>query len=78
MSRSERGDIDLLYGIKRIADHLGLTPRQVEHMIARCNLPTFKMGAIVCTTRSAIASHFEQLLAANRDVRGCTGNDRGD
>jgi hypothetical protein len=68
---------DFLYGTKRIAQHLGLTVRQVEHMIARRSIPTFKMGAIVCSTRSSLQRHFDSL-ASDGGARGSTGRDRED
>jgi hypothetical protein len=67
-------DADLLYGMKRIARYLGLTNRQVEHMISKCEIPTFKLGVIVCTTRSGLDQHFERLLEQNAGVRGRTGD----
>ena len=58
----EADEPDLLYGMKRIAQHLGVTDRQVEYMITKGNLPTFKLGKIICTTRSALRRHFQGLV----------------
>jgi hypothetical protein len=77
MKGAEGAGADFLYGTKRIAQHLGLTVRQVEHMIARGVIPTFKLGAIVCSTRSSLQRHFDGL-AINVDARGSTRRDRED
>lgn len=62
-------EADLLYGVKRIAQHLGLTNRQVEHMIARGSIPTFKLGKITCATRSDLQRHFTTLASLNVAAR---------
>lgn len=53
----------ILYGIGRIADWLGLTRRQAAYMIEQGRIPTFKMGAIVCATPTAIEARFAELHA---------------
>jgi hypothetical protein len=53
----------ILYGVQRIADHLGLTRRQAAYQIEQGRLPTFKMGALVCATPEALAEHFAKLHA---------------
>lgn len=61
----------ILYGVKRIAEHLGsqsrspLTIRQVSYMIEKGRLPTFRMGAVICTTPELLAEHFKNLGANN-------------
>lgn len=52
---------DLLYGVTAIADHLGLTNRQVYHQREQGLLPTFKMGRVVCASKSYLAEHFRKL-----------------
>ena len=52
---------DLLYGLAAIARHLNLTVPQVKWQIAKSGWPTFKQGATVCSTRSALAAHFAKL-----------------
>ena len=69
---------DLLYGIKSIAQHLRLTPRQVGHLIENGSIPTFKLGFIVCATRSGLRSYFDGLLAANVSIRARTGDPGAD
>ncbi|WP_286880878.1 hypothetical protein [Sphingomonas sp.] len=49
---------DLLYGVKAIAAHLQMTVKQVYHLHAKGDLPTFKIGATVCARRSTLAKHF--------------------
>jgi hypothetical protein len=38
---------ELLYGYRAIADHLGLTVREVRHQVGANGLPVFKLGQIV-------------------------------
>lgn len=62
---SDATETDLLYGLGAIGKHLGLTARQVEHLVEK-GLPTFKLGRTVCARRSALARHFaEQEKAAS-------------
>lgn len=61
---------DLLCGVKAIADHLGMTERQVKHQATTRGIPTFKMGAFVCASKSYLAEHFRKLSEeANGDRR---------
>lgn len=55
-------DDGLLYGVKGIAAHLGLTPRQAAHLIEKGHLPTFRLGAIICSTKRGLAEHFSALI----------------
>jgi hypothetical protein len=58
---------DLLYGLKAIATHLGVTPRQAEHQVSRGEIPTFKVGGKICSSRSKLAEHFaEQMQRAGK------------
>lgn len=59
---------DLLYGLDAIGSYLGITARQAEHLIARGDLPSFKMGDRVCALRSAIAEQLAEKIAAGRSV----------
>lgn len=56
-----KSDDGLLYGVKAIAKHLGLTPRQVSHLIQKGHLPSFRLGIIICSTQRGLAEHFSQL-----------------
>lgn len=70
---------DLLYGLKSIALHLELTERQAEHLIGKALVPTFKLGTVVCATKSGLARHFAALMCPQREIGGCGGElgDRG-
>ncbi len=57
---------DLLYGMAAIGTHVGLTARQVEHLIAKGELPSFRLGGTVCARRSTLAAHFAAQEAAAR------------
>lgn len=68
MDNSEKPD--LLYGLEAIGEHIGLTARQAEHLVSRGDLPTFKMGRVVCARRSTLAKHFAAQEAAARVPAG--------
>lgn len=51
-------DADLLFGAKAIAAFLKVTERQVYNLHSTTELPTFKLGAIVCARRSTIREFF--------------------
>jgi hypothetical protein len=62
---------DLLYGLAAIGEWLGLTARQAEAIVARGDIPTFKMGRIVCARRSTLGKHFakqERVATSNRSI----------
>jgi hypothetical protein len=60
-------EADLLYGIKEIAAHLNKTPKQVTHWIAKGLIPVFRMGGVVCSTKSGLAEYFsEQMRTCGR------------
>lgn len=66
----------ILYGVKRIARHLQLTPRQVAYQIEQGRLPTFRMGAIICTTPAMLDEHFRALATVTRSGQsGTVGGD---
>lgn len=46
---------DLLNGYAEIGEHIGMTERQVEALVARdSTFPTFKLGRKVCALRSKV------------------------
>jgi excisionase family DNA binding protein len=57
---------DLLYGVPRIAEYLGLSPAAVYHLAAQNRIPTFKMGRTVCARRSTLAAKIAELEADSR------------
>ncbi len=65
-----RRDVDLLYGLQAIGEHVGLTARQAKYKVVRGDIPTFKMGRTVCARRSAIVAHFARASATRRDGAG--------
>ncbi|HEX7853831.1 MAG TPA: phage terminase large subunit family protein [Sphingobium sp.] len=71
MKKRETGSsVDLLYGMEAIGSEIGLTARQVEHLVSLGELPTFKMGRTVCARRSTLAKHFAAQEAAARAAGG--------
>jgi hypothetical protein len=54
----------LLYGLAAIGAAIGITERQAEHLVTKGELPTFKLGRIVCARRSTLARHFAAQEAA--------------
>lgn len=45
---------DLCHGYEEIGSHLGLSARQVKYLSEVGQLPTFKLGRIVCALRSKL------------------------
>lgn len=45
---------DLLHGMVAIADHIGLSKRQAQHLHEMEELPTFKIGRSVCALKSKL------------------------
>jgi excisionase family DNA binding protein len=54
---------DLLYGVPRIAEYLGLTPAAVYHLVASKRLPAFRVGKIICARKTTIAAAITELEA---------------
>jgi excisionase family DNA binding protein len=52
---------DLLYGVPKIADFLGLTKRATYHLIEAKRLPYFKIGATVCARRASLLAALERM-----------------
>jgi hypothetical protein len=52
---------DLLYGIPKIAEFLGIKPRQAVHLIETKRITYFKMGKVVCARRSTLTEQMERL-----------------
>lgn len=45
---------DTLYGVKAIAEYLGITANQAKHRVAQGLIPTFRMGGTICALRSTV------------------------
>ena len=54
---------DLLHGIKRIAAFLEIGPRQAQYLHDKGEIPTFKIGKIVCARKSGLNAHFAAIEA---------------
>jgi excisionase family DNA binding protein len=54
---------DLLYGAKAIAQYLGVTDRQAEHMIETKRIPYGKIGRRVVSSRSRLDAYQARLIA---------------
>ena len=69
-------DGDLLFGVPKIADFLGVTERQARHQCESGRLPTFKMGQIICSRRSTLWRWLaEQEAAAEKTADDDGGHD---
>ena len=55
---------DLLIGAKAIGEALGITRRQVFHLIEKSLLPTFRLGASVAARRSTLMKWLTEQEAA--------------
>lgn len=58
---------ELLYGIKTIARFLELSPRQTQHLHDTGQLPTFKLGRIICARKPTINAHFARIEADSQE-----------
>lgn len=45
---------EVLYGASAIASFVGVSRRQAYHLIETANLPTFKLGQIVCARPATV------------------------
>lgn len=59
---------DLLIGAKAVAKSLGITPRQLYHLIEKGLIPTFRLGASVAARRSSLTKWMEEQERAARQV----------
>ena len=51
----------LLYGVARIAEHIGVPEEATRHLIRKGVLPTFKIGRTVAARPERIDAALEQL-----------------
>lgn len=63
-------ETDLLHGLPAIARHLGMKYRQAAYLHEQGELPTFKIGKIVCARRSTLAKHFAAQERAAQAGKG--------
>jgi hypothetical protein len=52
---------DLIWEIKGIAKEIGVTERQAYHLVHTKKLPTIKVGAKFCASRSGLRRFFADL-----------------
>ena len=52
---------DLLYGVKAIADFLGMGRHQCQHRCDDKTIPTFRMGRNIVARKSTLAKWVERL-----------------
>jgi excisionase family DNA binding protein len=56
---------DILRGAEEIANYLGFPRRSIYHAASRGNIPTFRIGDLVCARKSTLAAWIsEQERAA--------------
>ncbi len=60
MNASNDNHIDLLHGVRAIAEFMSLPERTVYHAVARKHLPTFRIGQSICARRSTLMEWVEQ------------------
>ena len=56
---------DMIVGALAIADHLGLTRRQIYAHVERGHLPAFRIGALLCVRKSTLERWIESQEAGN-------------
>ncbi len=60
---------DLLRGANEIAAFMGLSRRQIYHLVHTSELPVFRLGAILCARRSRLLAWIELQEAQAGDSR---------
>jgi hypothetical protein len=62
---------DLIYGVKAIAEVLGLREKQAQGLVDRNMIPTFRIGARVCARRSTLTAWIaeQESAALSRSAR---------
>ena len=58
---------DLLYGMSKIADYMGVKRSVAYHLAATQRIPVFRIGRTVCARRSTVSAALEQMEAASTD-----------
>ena len=57
---------DLLWGVRRIAEELGMKERQVYYQLEKGQLPGGKNGETRVASRQALRAYFQELTATPR------------
>ena len=58
---------DLLYGVKSIAEFLGMRPKQAQHRCDDGTIPTFKIGRNVCARKSTLREWLDKMERAHAE-----------
>lgn len=53
-------DLDLLYGVRAIAEALGLRVNQTDHLCRAGRIPTFRIGGRICSRRSWLGEWLDE------------------
>jgi hypothetical protein len=64
------GAADVLYGVKAIAAFFGTPVKATRHRVEADEIPTFKMGRIVCARRSALSVWLAERQANTQAAAG--------
>ena len=59
----------MLYGVKSIADFLGIRPRQALHLVEQDRIPHYRIGRIVCANQNTIRQWLADQEAAGKGGR---------
>ncbi|RRD21584.1 DNA-binding protein [Brucellaceae bacterium VT-16-1752] len=62
----EREDADLLYGAAAIASFLGIPKRAAQHQVKIGRIPTFRLGANICATKTSLRTWLTKKEAEMR------------
>lgn len=57
---------DMLYGMRAIAEFLGIRPRQALHLVEAGHLPHFRIGKPICSRRSTLTAWLAEREAQGR------------
>jgi hypothetical protein len=64
-----RDEMDMLHGVKAIANHLSLNYRKTYHLIEKGGLPAFKIAGVVCARKSSLSRWLSDCEAKAREGR---------
>ncbi|MGE0653973.1 MAG: DNA-binding protein [Alphaproteobacteria bacterium] len=69
---TDTGDVGFLYGVKAIAQCLGITETACRHLVEKGVLPTWKQGKMVCSSREGLRDWLKRQQAS-ADAGATTG-----
>ena len=53
----------LCYGVRSIADHLGVKPRQALRLVELKRIPVFREGRVICAAKPSLDAWVERRAA---------------